>query len=163
MNRSDANAGAVPPPPPLSPYLTVPDARGAIAFYERAFGAQVAQRQETPDGKRIIHAALVVNGGWLMLSDDFPEMSGGRSRTPAAFGGTSVTIHLDLADVDAVWARAVEAGAKVVMPLADQFWGDRYGILEDPAGHRWSLATRGKPVSAADLAAGAEKHFPKKA
>jgi PhnB protein len=152
---------ANPTPPPLSPYLTVDDARAACEFYVRAFDAKVLSQQPTPDGKKLIHAALDVNGGLFMLSADFPEMSGS-SRTPKAFGGTPVTLHLDLADVDATWKKAVDAGAKVVMPVADQFWGDRYGILEDPFGHRWSLATRKAVVGEDALKAGAEKHFPPK-
>jgi PhnB protein len=130
-----------PVPPPVSPYLTVHDAKGAIDFYTRAFGAREVSRQAMPDSDKLMHAAVMINGGLVMLSDDFPEMSGGKSRTPKAYGGTSVTIHLNLPDVDAVWNQAVAAGAQVVMPLADMFWGDRYGILEDPFGHHWSLAT----------------------
>ena len=132
----------------------------AIDFYKRAFGATVVTEQPTPDGKKLIHAALLVNGGLVMLSDDFPEQSGGVSRTPKAFGGTAVTLHLDLPDVDAIWKRAVEAGARVEMPLADMFWGDRYGIVTDPFGHRWSLATRKKAATQEELDAGAKKHFP---
>ncbi|WP_437973875.1 VOC family protein [Sorangium sp. So ce295] len=149
-----------PAPPPVSPYLTVDDARAAIAFYQRAFGATVVAEQPTPDGKKLIHAALLVNGGLVMLSDDFPEQCGGVSRTPKAFGGTAVTLHLDLPDVDATWKSAVEAGASVEMPLADMFWGDRYGIVTDPFGHRWSLATRKKPATQEELDAGAKKQFP---
>ncbi|XXV34302.1 glyoxalase/bleomycin resistance/extradiol dioxygenase family protein [Sorangium sp. So ce1504] len=116
--------------------------------------------QPTPDGKKLIHAALLVNGSLVMLSDDFPEQCGGVSRTPKAFGGTAVTLHLDLPDVDATWKRVVEAGASVEMPLADMFWGDRYGIVTDPFGHRWSLATRKKAATQEELDAGAKKHFP---
>ncbi|MFO0619668.1 MAG: VOC family protein [Polyangiaceae bacterium] len=150
---------SLPAPPPLAPYLTVSSAADAIDFYGRAFGAEEVSRQPTPDGKKIIHAALRVNGALVMLSDDFPEMSGGKSRTPQAFGGTAVTLHLNVGDVDAQWARATAAGAKVVMPLADQFWGDRYGIVEDPFGHRWSMATIKKVASQNELDAGAKKHF----
>jgi PhnB protein len=151
-----------PVPPPLAPYLVVDDAKAAIAFYEKAFGAKELSRQPTPDGSKLIHAALDINGGLLMLSDDFPEMSGGAKRTPTALGGTPVTLHLDLPDVDAMFDRAVKAGARVAMPLADQFWGDRYGKLVDPFGHSWSLATRKSQPSEAELASGAKKHFPDK-
>ncbi|AKF03189.1 VOC family protein [Sandaracinus amylolyticus] len=150
-------------PPPLSPYLTVDDAKAAIEFYVRAFGATELGRQATPDGSKLIHAALVLpNGGHVMLSDDFPEMNGGASKTPKALGGTPVAIHLDLPDVKATWARAVEAGAQVKMPLALQFWGDEFGVLEDPFGHRWSLATRAKVATKDELDAGAQKHFGRK-
>lgn len=149
----------VPPPPPVTPYLTVSDAGRAIDFYVRAFGAKELTRQATPDGSKLIHAALLVNGGLVMLSDDFPEMSGGQRRDPKALGGTAVTLHLDLPDVKSVWQQAVDAGASVKMPLAVQFWGDEYGILEDPFGHRWSLATRRKEATKGELDAGAQEHF----
>ncbi|UJR84424.1 VOC family protein [Sandaracinus amylolyticus] len=153
-------------PPPLSPYLTVHDAKAAIDFYVRAFGAKELARQATPDGSKLIHAALALpNGGTFMLADALlpegqsPEMKGGVSSTPKSLGGSPVTLHLDLPDVKATWARAVEAGAQVKMPLALQFWGDEYGILEDPFGHRWSLATRAKVATKDELDAGAQKHF----
>jgi PhnB protein len=148
------------PPPPVTPYLTVDGAAAAIDFYKRAFGAVEVARQPTPDGSKIIHAAISINGGLVFLCDDFsasnPEMA---QKTPHKLGGTPVTLHLDLPDVDATWQQAVAAGARVVMPLAEQFWGDRYGQLEDPFGHAWSLATRKKVASQDELDAGAKKHF----
>jgi PhnB protein len=144
---------------PLSPYLTVDDGQAAIDFYQRAFGAELHEKKLAPDGKRLIHASLSINGGLLLLSDDFPEFSGGRARTPRAFGGSAVTLHLDLPDVDSAFQRAVAAGATVTMPLADQFWGDRYGKLRDPFGHEWSLATRKRTASEAELREGAKQHF----
>ena len=149
-------------PPPLSPYLTVDNAKGAIEFYTKAFGAKELGRQATPDGSKLIHAALLINGGLVMLSDDFPEMSGGKAGTPKALGGTPVTIHMNLADVDATWKQAVDAGATVIMPLAEQFWGDRYGQLEDPFGHRWSLATTKRKPSQEEVDKATEEHFGKK-
>src|SRR4051794_32707838 len=119
-------ASPLPPPPPVSPYLTVDNGPAALAFYQKAFGAKVVHRQDTPDGKKVIHASMLINGGLVMLSDDFPEMHGGRPSSPRALGGSPVTIHLDLPDVDTVWAAALEAGATVHMALADQFWGDRF-------------------------------------
>ena len=147
------------PVPPLAPYLTVDNAQAAIEFYQRAFGAELQEKNLAPDGKRVIHAALSINGGLLMLCDDFPEFSGGKARTPKALGGSAVTLHLDLPYVDGVFERAVAAGATVTMPLADQFWGDRYGKLRDPFGHEWSLATRKRTASEAELREGAKKHF----
>lgn len=138
------------PTPPLTPYLTVDDAAAAIELYQRAFGAQLHARHETPEQKKIMHAALTINGALIMLSDDFPEMRDGKSSTPKALGGSPVTIHLDLADVDSMFERAVKAGATVTMPLADQFWGDRYGQLRDPFGRHWSLATRKRTATQAD-------------
>jgi PhnB protein len=84
-----------------------------------------------------------INGSTVMLNDDFPEMCGGKSMTPTSLGGTPVTIHLTVTDVDAKFQRAVDAGATVVAALEDQFWGDRYGVVADPFGHNWSL---GQPV-----------------
>jgi PhnB protein len=128
--------------PALSPHLVVDDAAAAIDFYVKAFGAEELGRVPGPDG-RLIHAALRINGFTVMLNDDFPEMCGGKSMTPKSLGGTPVTIHLTVTDVDSKFQRAVDAGATVVGALEDQFWGDRYGVVEDPFGHRWSL---GQPV-----------------
>ena len=128
--------------PALSPHLTVDDAAAAIDFYVKAFNAVELGRIPGPTGK-LIHGAIQIDGSTVMLADDFPEMSDGKSMTPKALGGTPVTIHLTVTDVEDRFQRAIDAGASVVMPLADQFWGDRYGVLEDPFGHRWSL---GQPV-----------------
>lgn len=154
------NQAQPPAPPPLSPYLTVDGAAAAIDFYKRAFGAEVVNQQPMPGTNKLMHVAMrFPNGGMLMFSDDFPEMSGGKSRSPKALGGTPVTLHLDLSDVDAVWQQAVAAGAEVTMPLADQFWGDRYGKVRDPFGHEWSLATRKAAPSAAQMDAAAKEMF----
>jgi PhnB protein len=128
--------------PAVLPHLVVDDAAAAIAFYVKAFGAVERGRVPGPDGK-LIHAAVDVNGSTVMLNDDFPEMSGGKSMTPKALGGTPVTIHLVVTDVDKKFQQAVDAGATVVMPVEDQFWGDRYGVVQDPFGHQWSM---GQPV-----------------
>jgi PhnB protein len=149
----------MPTPPAVTPYLVVDDAVAALRFYEAAFGAETLMRQATPDGKKTIHAACRIAGGLVMMSDDFAEMKGGRASTPRALGGTTVTIALNVPDVDALWARATAAGAKVLMPLADMFWGDRYGMLEDPFGHRWSLSTTKRAPTQGDLDAGAKQHF----
>ena len=128
--------------PALSPHLTVDDAAAAIDFYVKAFNAVELGRIPGPTGK-LIHGAIQIDGSTVMLADDFPEMSDGKSMTPKALGGTPVTIHLTVTDVEDRFQRAIDAGASVVVPLEDQFWGDRYGVLEDPFGHRWSL---GQPV-----------------
>ena len=128
--------------PAVSPHLVVDDAAAAIDFYVKAFNAVEYGRIPGPDGK-LIHAALNINGFMVLLNDDFPEMSGGKSMTPTALGGTPVTIHLTVTDVDDKFQQAVDAGATVLTPLEDQFWGDRYGVLRDPFGHHWSL---GQPV-----------------
>jgi PhnB protein len=138
--------------PALSPHLVVDDAAAAIDFYVKAFGAIEVVRLPRPDGK-LVHASVRINGFLVMLNDDFPEMSGGKSMTPPALGGTPVTIHLTVTDVDAAFQRALDAGAIVVAPLDDQFWGDRYGIVRDPFGHHWSLGQPVREVSMDEIAA----------
>jgi PhnB protein len=138
--------------PALSPHLTVDDAAAAIDFYVKAFGAVEVGRVPRPDGK-LVHAAVRINGFLVMLNDDFPEMSGGKSMTPPALGGTPVTIHLTVTDVDADFQRALDAGAKVIVPLDEQFWGDRYGMVADPFGHHWSLGQPIREVSHEEIAA----------
>lgn len=126
-------------PAGVYPYLTVKGGKAALDFYARAFGAEEEFRTYGEDGERIMHARFRVNGGAILLSDDFPEFRGG-GVAPAPAG---VTIHLEVDDADRWWRRAVEAGAEVRMELADQFWGDRYGQLRDPFGHSWSI---GAPI-----------------
>jgi PhnB protein len=138
--------------PALSPHLVVDDAAAAIDFYTKAFGAVEVVRLPRPDGK-LVHASVRINGFLVMLADDFPEMSGGKSTTPTSLGGTPVTIHLTVTDVDAKFQRALDAGATVVVPLDEQFWGDRYGMVADPFGHHWSLGQPVREVSSEELAA----------
>ncbi len=121
----------------LTPHLTCRDCSRAIEFYRQAFGAEEMMRLPGPDG-RLLHAAIRLNGGMVMLNDEYPEMGG---QSPLSLGGTPVTLHLMVDDADAVAAKAVAAGAQVVMPVGDQFWGDRYGVVKDPFGHLWSIAT----------------------
>ena len=121
----------------VTPHLICAGATDAIAFYEQAFGATDLVRVEGPQGK-LMHACLRIGDSAVFLVDEFPEWG---SFGPKALEGSPVTIHLYVEDVDAVVARAVAAGAKVAMPVADMFWGDRYGVLEDPFGHRWAVAT----------------------
>jgi PhnB protein len=136
--------------PLVAPHLVVDDAAAAIDFYVKAFGATELGRVPHPDG-RLVHAALNLNGSVVMLNDDFPEHHGGKSSTPKALGGTPVTIHLQVTDVEAAFARATEAGATIVAPLEDQFWGDRYGIVRDPFGHQWSLGQPMREVSPEEI------------
>jgi uncharacterized glyoxalase superfamily protein PhnB len=123
----------------LTPSLTVHDAAAAIEWYKRAFGAVELNRAMAPDGQKIWHAMLQIGDSRLMLNDEFPDMDG--SQSPKALGGTPVNIHLYVEDADAVFQRAVEAGATVTMPIMDAFWGDRYGKVFDPFGHDWAIAT----------------------
>jgi len=121
----------------LVPGLAVRGAAEAIAFYVKAFGARELSRMTGPDGK-IMHAELKIGDRVLFLGDEFPEMG---APSPQTLGGSPVSLMHYVKDVDAVFARAVAAGAKPVLPVSDQFWGDRFGQVVDPFGHRWALAT----------------------
>jgi PhnB protein len=125
-------------------YLSVVGGEAALAFYADAFGGTVIYKQVADDGKRLLHARVAVNGGLFMLSDDFPEYNGGKSHVPPIGEPRGVVLHMAVADCDAVFNRAVAAGAKPTMPPADMFWGERYARVMDPFGHTWSL---GGPVS----------------
>ena len=124
----------------ITPHLTIPSRGGmaAVEFYQRAFGAEVLNVKLADDGERIMHAHLTVNGGGVMLHDEVPEMNGEQDIQPRG-----VVLHLQVDDADEWWNRAIVAGAVPVHPLADQFWGDRYGQLKDPFGHGWSI---GSPI-----------------
>jgi PhnB protein len=128
----------------LTPHLVVKDASKAIEFYKKAFGAQEIARLPGPDGKSILHADLKIGDSHFFLVDEFPGMD---CRGPESIGGTPVSIHMYVEDVDAAFGKAVAAGAQVKMPLSDMFWGDRYGVLADPFGHAWSLATHKEDVA----------------
>ncbi|CAN5794603.1 N/A [soil metagenome] len=118
----------------VTPYLMVRGAAEAAEFYKRAFGAEEVMRTAAEDGKRLIHCHLKINGADVMMSDEFPEYGASLGEGP-----NGVTLHLQVDDADEWWARATDAGATVVMPLAEQFWGDRYGQVRDPFGHTWSI------------------------
>jgi PhnB protein len=143
--------------PSVSPHLTVDNAAAAIDFYVKAFDAVEYGRVPGPDGK-LVHAALQINGSMVMLNDDFPEMTDGKSMTPTALGGTPVTIHLTVTDVDAKFQQAVDAGTTVVAALEDQFWGDRYGVVRDPFGHQWSLGQPVREVSMEEIEEAMKQH-----
>ena len=155
----DMNQKTQPIPPgfhTLTPHLVVKDATQAIEFYKKAFGAEEIRRAPAPDGKSIMHAELQIGDSRLLLVDEFPEMD---CRGPQSIGGTPVTIHVYVTDVDAAFNKAVDAGAEMKMPLADMFWGDRYGVLTDPFGHSWSLATHKEDVTAEEIAKRAREAF----
>lgn len=146
-------------PDSISPHLCVRDAAGALEFYKKAFNAREISRHAAPDGKRIMHAAVEMNGGVVMLSDDFPEYRGGKASTAEALGGSPIVLHLQVEDADAAFKRAVDAGAKIAMPLADQFWGDRYGQIMDPFGITWSIGAKVKQLSEEEIQEAAKAHF----
>jgi PhnB protein len=131
----------------VTPYLVVRDAARAIDFYRQAFGATEVLRLTYPDGK-VAHAELRVGSGHLMLGEEMAAMG---SRGPLAIGDTPVSLLVYVPDVDAAFARALAAGAKVRRPVADQFYGDRSGVLVDPFGHVWSLATHQKDLTGAEM------------
>ena len=131
----------------VTPHLVCAGASDAIAFYTRAFGAVETSRLAGPGGK-LLHASIRIGDSVVMLTDEFPDW---KSFGPKALKGTAVTIHLYVDDADAVAARAVAAGATVVMPMEDMFWGDRYGIVEDPFGHKWSIGTHVRDVTSAEM------------
>jgi PhnB protein len=127
----------------LTPFLTVRDAVRAIEFYKQAFGAVERGVMKGPDGK-VMHAELKIGDSIIMLSDEFPEFG---TVSPQTVGGSAMGLHIYVDGVDAAFDRAVKAGAEVEMPVMDQFWGDRYGKLKDPFGHKWSIATHTKDLS----------------
>ncbi|MCB2098756.1 MAG: VOC family protein [Parvularculaceae bacterium] len=127
---------------PLAPYLRIKGAREAIDFYKKAFNASVRMIMDAEDKVRIMHADLIINGGEIMLSDTFPEFGTAVTTPPVDANTTTVSLHLQVNDADKWWKRATDAGCSVVMPLEDQFWGDRFGMIKDPFGHVWSIASR---------------------
>lgn len=131
----------------VTPHLVVKGAADAVEFYHQAFGAKEISRMPGPRGK-LMHVELRIGDSRVMLADEFPEQ--GR-QGPRAIGGSPVSIHLYVEDADATFDRAVAAGAKVVMPLEDTFWGDRHGRLEDPFGHHWAIASRTEELSREEI------------
>jgi len=139
----------------VTPYITVKGAAQAIEFYKKAFGAQESYRLDMPGGK-VGHAEIRINGSPIMLHDESPEW---KAMSPTTIGDTSSSIMLYVEDVDAVFKRAVEAGATVLMEVANQFYGDRAGAIRDPFGHKWSIATHVEDVTHEEIARRAEKMF----
>ena len=133
----------------VSPHLICAGAANAIEFYKKAFGAVETMRLPGQDGK-LIHAAITIHGGTVMLTDEAPQWG---SLSPLALKGSPVTIHLNVDNVDAVIDRAVKAGATLKMPAADMFWGDRYGQITDPFGHNWSISTHQRDMTVEEIQA----------
>lgn len=124
----------------IIPHLVASNAAEAIEFYKKAFGATEVMRMPEQNGTRLMHVELTIGDARVFLCDDFPEYCGGASRTVKAIGGVPMTLHIDVPNCDAAIDKAVAAGAKVKMPPADMFWGDRYGQITDPYGYDWSFA-----------------------
>jgi PhnB protein len=132
----------------LAPYLAVDNAAEAIDYYKEAFGAKERVRMNAPGGA-IGHAELEIGDSVVMLSDPFPQSS---TKPPKELGGSSMSVFMYVEDVDAVVKQAVDAGATVLMEVADQFWGDRFGTVQDPFGHTWSVATHVEDVPPEEMA-----------
>ncbi len=132
------------------PHLVCKGAADAIEFYKKALGATEICRMPAPDN-RLMHAEIKVGNSMIFICDDFPEFCGGAERNPIALKGTPATIHFYVEDVDAAVKQAEDAGATVTMPAADMFWGDRYGIVQDPYGHTWSFATHIKDMTPEEM------------
>jgi PhnB protein len=132
----------------VSPYLAVDDAAKAIEYYKKAFGAKERGRMDTPDGG-VAHAEIEIGDSVVMLSDPMPPAS---TKPPKELGGTSASVFLYVEDVDAIVEQAVDAGATVLMEVADQFWGDRFGTIQDPFGHTWSIATHVEDLTPEQIA-----------
>jgi PhnB protein len=143
----------------VTPYMTVRNAARAIEFYKQAFGAvEKGGIMKSPDGK-VAHAELQIGDSILMLGDEFPQMG---ALSPQSTGGAGMGLHIYVEDVDSAFDRAVKAGATVEMPVADMFWGDRYGKLADPFGHKWSIGTHKHDVTMEEMEE-AMKQMPKSA
>jgi uncharacterized glyoxalase superfamily protein PhnB len=140
---------------PIIAHLVVGNGAEAIAFYQNAFGAEAFGVHYTPDGK-LMHAELKIGSAHLMLADEFPSFG---SVSPKSLGGSPVILNLYSEDVDTLFDRAVKAGAVVTMPLANQFWGDRYGQITDPFGHRWALGQHVEDVAPEEMERRAKEAF----
>ena len=132
----------------VTPYLIVKGAASAIEFYQQAFNAKELSRSTSPDGQTILHASLKIGNSVVFLADEIPGVS---SLSPASLMGSSVVLHLYVPAVDKLWKQALEAGAQELLALQDAFWGDRYGQLMDPYGHRWTLASRIENLSSEEI------------
>jgi uncharacterized glyoxalase superfamily protein PhnB len=139
----------------LTPHITVSNAKQAIEFYQKAFGARLVRSSPGPDG-RLMHAELQIGDSRLMLNDDFPEMRGG---SPLEHGTRNVVLNLYVENADATFNQALAAGATTTFPLADQFWGDRYGQVQDPFGFTWAIATHVKDVTPEEVSKAAAAMF----
>jgi PhnB protein len=133
----------------VTPYLVQRDAKRALEFYRKAFGAETKASMPSPDG-RVMHAEVKVGDSMIFLADEFPEMSP-ETRSPQSAGCVTSTIFLYVTDVDAVFKKAVDAGARVIMPVTDMFWGDRFGKLADPFGHHWGIATHKEDLTPQEI------------
>ena len=141
----------------VTPHLVIKDCADALEFYKKALGAKEIYRSLMPDG-RVMHAMIQIGDSFVMMADEFPEMG---SKGPNTLGGTPMALHIYTEDADALYKQAIDAGAIQIMPLNDMFWGDRYGQIQDPFGHRWAIATHIKDVSPEEMEKAAKEFFSK--
>ncbi len=151
MNREDQ----------FIPHLIVNNGLAALEFYKNTFGAELGDKMMAPDGKRLMHGEIVLDGHKFFISDEFTAEEGGSCQTPQTLGGTSVRIMLMTDDADAVVARAVAGGARIVMPVQDMFWGARYGQIIDPFGHAWGINQQLKKQTSEETQTKADEFFAK--
>lgn len=145
----------------ITPYLTIKGAVQAIEFYKNAFDAIEIEKMVCDHSGLVVHAMMKVGDSFFMLSDEFPEPYGCGMKSPSTLNSTTVVLHLYVNDVDTAFEKAVKAGAKAVMPLDNMFWGDRYGQVEDPFGHKWSLATKKENLTEEETKQRAKEWFTK--
>jgi uncharacterized glyoxalase superfamily protein PhnB len=139
--------------------LVVRGADRAIEFYKKAFGAELLDRMTGPDGKSVIHAQIRIGDSFMFLGEEFPGMSA----APEKYGGSPASLHLYVEDADRTIERAVAAGAQITMPVADMFWGDRYGKVKDPFGYEWGIGTHKVDLTPDEIRRGAQEFFEKQA
>lgn len=151
MNREDQ----------FIPHLIVNNGRAALDFYKEAFGAEQGHTMMAPDGKKLLHGELTLDGHKFFISDEFTPEEGGTCKTPQTLGGTCVRITLQVDDADAIAKRAVARGAKVLMPVQEMFWGARYGKIVDPFGHEWGINQQLKEQSPEETQRAASEFFAK--
>ena len=143
------------------PHVVVSDGLAALEFYKQVFGGTDGDTMMAQDGKRVLHGEVVVDGCKLFLSDEFAASEGGSLKTPGSLGGTSIRVTMSVDDADAVVARAEAAGANVIMPVQDMFWGARYGRFVDPFGHEWGINQQVRELSKAEEDKAAAEFFAK--
>lgn len=144
----------------VAPYLVVRDPTRAIDFYKQAFQAREISRNTGPDGRSIVHAHVRIGNSNVFLTDEKPEWG---SRSPLSFGGTPVSLYLYVEDADATFKRALSAGGKEKMAMQDAFWGDRWGMVEDPFGHVWQIATHQRDLTPEEIQKGMKEAMSKMA
>ncbi|HEU5236463.1 MAG TPA: VOC family protein [Pyrinomonadaceae bacterium] len=141
------------------PHLIVNDGMAALDFYQQVFGAERGHMMMAPDGKRVMHGEIILDGHKIFVSDEFTAGEGGSCKTPTTLGGSCVRIMLMTGDADAVVERAIARGAKVIMPVQDMFWGARYGQIVDPFGHQWGINQQLREQSEAETDEAAKAFF----